>query len=97
MIKCCLKKFVPFDQSKYGGATYARINTVYPTRGLNQCGPPAQSTVVYLSTSGVYLSTSNTLRGLEWLVQSYVTQVNASLIVTSSVLYLMLYNIFHKI
>jgi len=28
MIKCCLKHFVPFDQVKYGGATYIRINTV---------------------------------------------------------------------
>jgi len=28
MNKCCLKNFVPFDQVKYGGATYTRINTV---------------------------------------------------------------------
>jgi len=29
MNKCCLKHFVPFDQVKFGSATYTRINTVF--------------------------------------------------------------------
>jgi len=39
MNNCCLNNFVPFDQVKYGGATYTRINTVVSIENLSKILP----------------------------------------------------------
>jgi len=58
------KTFVPFDQVKYGGASYTRINTVNNFESLKVC-----SLLVKLKPEKLaYLKTSKSLIQLVWLI-----------------------------